>query len=96
MLAAQYHAHWSGKLNWHRPALPVGPAPATTALSAHSLELSARGLAVTPVRNHLLALFSTKWRKDLLTALLAMGSSTGYDLAVSIQVTLEHCFGIEH
>ena len=94
-LAGRYHALWNGQTNWRRPALAVNRSTVTTALSVHSLELGARGLAVAPVRNHLLSLFSEKWDRESLSRLLMMGSSTGYDLAVSMQVTLEYCFGIQ-
>lgn len=95
MLVAHYYARWSGQHNMSWLELPVKKGTATTALSIHSIELSARGLAVAPVRNYLIAIFTENWKKDSLFSLLAMGSSTGFDLAVSIQVTLEYYFDIE-
>lgn len=90
LLAARYYDQWSsGRRGWKPPRLPPGWREATTALSAHSLELSRRGLAAAPVREHLTALFTGTWREDHLHRLLATGSTTGYDLAVAIQAAVE-------
>jgi len=89
LLTYRYFMQSMGKY-WQPPHIPPEAMAGTTLLGAHMLEMSRRGLAPEPVRDYLAGLIGGENNAGILSRVIMLGASTGFDIAHAVLATLEH------
>ncbi|HAP31578.1 MAG TPA: hypothetical protein DCQ14_00765 [Firmicutes bacterium] len=79
---------------WQPPHLPPEARAGTSLLGAHMLEMGRKGLAPEPVRYFLAGLIGGENNAFILSRIIMLGASTGFDIAHAVLATLEHLINL--
>lgn len=94
LLTYRYFMNSIGKC-WQPPQIPPEAMAGTTLLGAHMLEMSRKGLAPEPVRDFLTGLIGGENNTGLLSRIIMLGASTGFDIAHAVLATLEYLIDMQ-